>query len=104
MEPERRDSDPAVEAEAPRPEPRSYAVASHDVLFAPADVPACDSCGAPLPSGEDDDGGYAVPGEGIYVWTRGPERRFEKAPLCADCAAAIGVTALTRWEIEEEEG
>jgi hypothetical protein len=38
------------------------------------------------------------------MWTRGDQVRFEKTPLCPECASAIGVTALARWEIEEEEG
>ncbi len=45
-----------------------------------------------------------MPGEGVYLWARGNEVRYEKAPLCPSCAAAIGMTALARWEIEEEEG
>jgi hypothetical protein len=61
----------------------------------------CDACGGPV---EDDDEGYSLPGEGVYLWTRGDEVRFERAPLCASCAAAIGMAALARWEIEEEEG
>ena len=44
------------------------------------------------------------PGQGVYLWARGDEVRFERAPLCPSCASAIGMTALTRWEIEEEEG
>jgi hypothetical protein len=62
----------------------------------------CDACGAPVVPDEDD--GYSLPGEGVYLWTRGDEVRFERAPLCASCAAAIGMAALARWEIEEEEG
>jgi hypothetical protein len=77
-------------------------VASHEALFAAPGEPRCDACGGPVPS--DDGEGFGLPGEGVYVWTRGEERRFEKAPLCPSCAAAIGVTALARWEIEEEEG
>jgi hypothetical protein len=78
-------------------------VASHEVLSAQPDEPRCDACGAPLPPPEDDEG-YDVPGQGVYVWTRGDEVRFEKVPLCSSCASAIGMTALARWEIEEEEG
>jgi hypothetical protein len=63
----------------------------------------CDACGAVVEA-PDEDEGFDVPGNGVYVWTRGEEVRFEKAPLCASCASAIGVTALARWEIEEEEG
>ena len=63
----------------------------------------CDACGAIVVASGDDEG-FDVPGQGVYVWTRGEEVRFEKAPLCGSCASAIGVTAMTRWEIEEEEG
>ena len=43
-------------------------------------------------------------GRGLYMWTRGEEVRFEEPALCGDCAIAIGVTALSEWAIEEEEG
>ncbi|MGH7434539.1 MAG: hypothetical protein ACRENE_02610 [Polyangiaceae bacterium] len=81
-------------------------VASHDILFAEATERRCDACNRLLDDdGEaDDDGGYAVAGEGAYLWARGDEVRFERAPLCPSCAAAIGMAALARWEIEEEEG
>ena len=73
-------------------------------VSAQQDEPRCDACGGPLPPPDDEDDGYEVPGRGVYVWTRGEEVRFEKVPLCASCASAIGMTALGRWEIEEEEG
>jgi len=85
------------------PADETLVVASHEALFAAADEPRCDACGAPLPASDDDEG-FQVAGTGVYVWTRGSEVRFEKAPLCASCASAIGMTALARWEIEEEEG
>jgi hypothetical protein len=77
--------------------------ASHEILFQTSEPHACDACGGPLPESGDVDG-YEVPGSAVYMWTRGESVRFEKAPLCASCAAAIGVAALSRWEIEEEEG
>jgi hypothetical protein len=77
-------------------------VASPEAPVPLADEPRCDVCDAVLPP-EDDDG-FALPGAGVYVWTRGTEARFEKVPLCASCASTIGMTALARWEIEEEEG
>jgi hypothetical protein len=44
-------------------------------------------------------------GRGCLVWSRGPEDvRYEELPLCERCALAISMTALFRWEIEEEEG
>lgn len=78
-------------------------VASQETLDPQADERRCDACGAPCPATEDD-GGYDVPGQGVYLWTRGNELHFEKVPLCSSCASAIGMKALGRWEIEEEEG
>lgn len=74
-----------------------------DAQCEPADEVLCDACGRPV-TGADDGDGYAVPGEGMYLWTRGDEVRHEKVPLCASCASAIGLAAWARWEIEEEEG
>ena len=34
---------------------------------------------------------------GLFMWTRGNETRVEEPPLCAGCAAAIGMTAVARW-------
>jgi hypothetical protein len=81
-----------------------FVVASHRVLFAEPEHAACDACGAALPHAGADEGGYRVAGEGVYMWTRGEQVRFDRAPLCPECASAIGMTALARWEIEEEEG
>ncbi len=80
-----------------------YVVATHAALFGAVDDSRCDACGCPLGADEETDG-YGLPGTGIYLWTRGDEIRVERAPLCSGCASAIGVTALARWEIEEEEG
>ncbi len=98
--------DSASIPEATRDAPDTGFVAlSHEAIFASAPAPErCDACGRALPVPEEDDGGYAVRGQGVYRWVRGDEARFEKAPLCPSCAAAIGMTALARWEIEEEEG
>lgn len=66
-------------------------------LFAGAHMPlTCDACGAPI-VGE-------PPGHGVYVWARGDEVRREEAPLCDQCATAIGLAALAGFEVEEEEG
>jgi len=43
-------------------------------------------------------------GEGVYLWSRGDDLYRERAPLCLDCATAIGVTALRAFEEEEEDG
>jgi len=74
--------------------------------------PTCDVCGARLPSEDDEDQGgenanenrYAPAGRGLYVWSRGGEIVYEEPPLCGSCSTAIGMSALARWEIEEEEG
>jgi hypothetical protein len=107
----RQDAPPQTDAApASAPEPASPQrdaasethVASHELLFAAPGEVRCDACGSPV--ARDDDEVYGVPGEGVYLWARGDEVRFERAPLCASCASAIGMTALARWEIEEEEG
>jgi hypothetical protein len=94
--------------------PPTFVVASHEALFEPStdphvrsDAPAleerCDACGDVVPRNVDDDG-FAVSGRGRFLWTRGEERRAEEPPLCPSCAAAIGMTALQQWNIEEDEG
>jgi hypothetical protein len=75
--------------------------ASHDVLFTPCDE-RCSVCDDEL--GADDEEGTEIRGRGLFVWTRGEERRYEEPHLCPRCAAAIGMSALQRWEIEEDEG
>jgi hypothetical protein len=86
---------------------QSFVTASHEVLFEDVEATRCDVCAA-LIVAEDasspDDRRYDVRGSGLLVWSRGEERRYQEPPLCAACAAAIGVSALQRWEIEEEEG
>lgn len=82
----------------------TFRTATHDILFAaPTDAPHCDACNSPLPAREDGEA-YPLSGHGTYLWTRGDEVHLEEAPLCSACASAIGMTALARWEIEEEEG
>jgi hypothetical protein len=56
----------------------------------------CDQCGEVI-DGEPS-------GRGLYMWTRGDERRFEEPALCTRCSVAIGVTALAAWNVEEEDG
>jgi hypothetical protein len=84
------------------PEVRVVA-ASHEVLFAAPPEARCDACGRALAEA-DEPGPYGVAGQGVYLWARGDRVQFESAPLCSSCASAIGMTALARWEIEEEEG
>jgi hypothetical protein len=81
---------------------RDFVVASHEILFASSDEILCDACAGAIHAQERDD---APPnGQATYLWARGDETILEKVPLCASCASVIGMTALARWEIEEEEG
>lgn len=57
---------------------------------------ACDACGGEI------DGEPA--GSGLLLWVRGDNVEHEEPPLCAKCAHAIGMTALLRWEMEEDDG
>jgi hypothetical protein len=41
---------------------------------------------------------------GLLVFVRAGETVYEEPPLCGACSLAIGVTAITRWAEEEEEG
>jgi len=101
-----------------------FVTAGHSVLFEDAESHRCDVCSATVfahadasadadsdARARDEDGfesgpqsGPHVAGRGLLVWSRGGERRYQEPPLCSGCAAAIGVSALQRWEIEEEEG
>jgi hypothetical protein len=83
--------------------PASFASVSHEALFQHDEATRCDACNGRL-TGADDSGGYSPQGRAVYLWQRGGEPQFESVPLCPSCASAIGVTALARWEIEEEEG
>ncbi len=69
------------------------------------DEAACDACGDPIDlAAPDDDETLAMRGEGALLWWRDGHFREEKRPLCPSCAAAIGMTALSRWASEEDEG
>jgi hypothetical protein len=85
---------------------RLFFVGSHETLFEDVASTDCDACGLPLARNEEDeeDAGYGMPGSGVYLWKRGDVIELENVPLCASCASAIGMAALARWEIEEEEG
>jgi hypothetical protein len=84
--------------------PKGFVTASHTDLFAEPASPRCDVCHGELGAEDDDAEGHQVSGRGLLVWTRGEERRYQEPPLCPSCASAIGLTALQRWEIEEDEG
>ena len=87
---------------------KTFFTVGHSVLFTDTDANRCDVCAEPVGDGkedpDDDTTGFDVKGRGLLVWSRGDERRYQEPPLCSSCAAAIGVSALQRWEIEEEEG
>jgi hypothetical protein len=89
--------DPAACSAPPAEE---FVVLSHEALFVDAPAVGCDACGKPLAKDTASDG-YGVPGRGVYLGAHG---ELESVPLCTSCASAIGMTALARWEIEEEEG
>jgi hypothetical protein len=76
--------------------------ASHSILFEGSED-RCSVCDEQL-GPDDDDADMPCRGRGLLVWARGEERRYEEPLLCPSCASAIGVTALQRWEIEEDEG
>jgi hypothetical protein len=97
-------ADEAPQTPATDAEGTGWAVASHDVLFGEVPPSRCDACGESIPDSAADGEGYGLPGRGVYLSTRGGEAHLESVPLCAACASAIGMTALARWEIEEEEG
>ena len=83
--------------------PQPFVTASHELLFRPEE-PTCDACDGPLDSSDSDEDGDSPGGHGLYLWLRHGEVVFEEPPLCGACAAAITISALLRWEIEEEEG
>ena len=82
--------------------PKGFVSASHAILFE-TNESRCSVCSADL----EDEGDTDEPsgrGRGLLVWARGEERRYEEPLLCPECASAIGMSALQRWEIEEDEG
>ena len=87
--------------------PKGFVTASHSILFGEPAKNRCDVCHEEIHGEAEDDGDHAehrVSGRGLLVWTRGEERRYQEPPLCPSCASAIGLSALQRWEIEEDEG
>jgi hypothetical protein len=45
-----------------------------------------------------------VGAHGFILVLRDDVPRFERPPLCERCAHAIGISAITRYDEEEEEG
>jgi len=86
--------------------PKGFCTAGHGILFDEEETKRCDVCKdlVEAPEEETEEEGFSVRGRGMLLWTRGEERRSQEPPLCPGCAAAIGVSALQRWEIEEDEG
>lgn len=56
----------------------------------------CDACGVVI-EGE-------PAGHGLLLFVRGDDTVREEPPLCERCAHAIGITAIHRWEMEEDDG
>jgi hypothetical protein len=79
--------------DAPSPSPHTDAA---------PEAATCDVCGKTVDL--DDEDGDQLSGSGLYIWLRGDKVVYEEPPLCASCGTAISMTALGRWEIEEEEG
>jgi hypothetical protein len=71
-------------------------VVTHRALFQGEKERRCDLCDREIVG---DDGGA-----GLYVWTRGEVVRYEDAPLCPSCGPKVALSAVRRWEEEEEEG
>jgi hypothetical protein len=58
------------------------------------ELPTCSSCDESL---------FGRPAtSGLLMWSRGDEVRFDEPLLCGACATTIGITAMTRWRLEEE--
>jgi hypothetical protein len=88
--------DPSALPPAPPSPPSPAAPAASET----PEEPVCDVCGSKVDLDDED----AMTGSGLYVWVRGDKVVYEEPPLCASCGTAISMTALGRWEIEEEEG
>ena len=98
---------PADQAQAAALGATCFETIDHTALFQPSaeassKAPCCHACERPLHASHDE--GFSVPGRGLLVFMRGDERRAEEPRLCPSCGAAIGMTMLSRWAIEEEEG
>jgi hypothetical protein len=79
---------------------RSSAIGTHRALFQGEGERRCDLCDAIISTLSSDANDC---GSGLYVWTRGTEVRYEEPPLCGTCGPAIALSAMRRWEEEDEE-
>jgi hypothetical protein len=93
---------PGSASPLPKAASTSFVTVTHRILFAD-EGPRCDVCGDRL-FNDDEDPDTALTGSGLYIWSHGGQIVYEEPPLCASCGTAIGMSALARWEIEEEEG
>ena len=71
-------------------------VGTHRALFSHPSERRCDLCDAPIPLQGDG-------GSGLFIWHRSGEVRYEEPPLCVHCGPALALTAMRRWEEEDEE-
>jgi hypothetical protein len=88
--------------------PSDFSTASHAILFEPEDE-RCSVCSGEVDLDDDRDlnpeaESPRASGRGLLVWARGDDIRREEPLLCGNCAMALGMTALHRWETEEDEG
>lgn len=60
------------------------------------DRPICHACDTPI-EGE-------PASRGFLLFLRGDRTHIERPPLCERCAHAIGITAMWRYWLEEDEG
>jgi hypothetical protein len=100
------DPSPPRAAEVAAPDGTSavrFTHVSHELLFEEPG-PRCDVCDVPLREDADDGEEDSIGGRGLYLWIRGDKTVYEEPLLCTACGTAIGMSALARWDIEEEEG
>jgi hypothetical protein len=103
LEPSRRPAPPPTgETAGAGTDAAGFVTSSHEILFEPLPR-ACDVCDARL-SAHDASDPDLDEGSGLFVWARNGDVHYEEPPLCPSCAAAITMTALLRWESEEDEG
>ncbi|HET9956748.1 MAG TPA: hypothetical protein VFQ61_19770 [Polyangiaceae bacterium] len=40
---------------------------------------------------------------GLFIWSRGDERRYEEPPLCEECADRVTLGALYTFDFDDED-